>query len=80
MNKIMFPLGERTKNDKDAAHSSKESVRNIAKFIKLPVASKLDSRGICFLEQIDLLKFLSSNNAVNSLADLESSPDFIVEV
>ena len=60
LNKIMFPLGERTKNDKDAAHSSKESVRNIAKFIKLPVASKLDSRGICFLEQIDLLKFLKS--------------------
>lgn len=40
------------------ASFTKKQVRDIAKKIKLPVAEKKDSQGICFLGKIDLHEFL----------------------
>ncbi len=48
LSKILFPVG----------HLKKTEVRKIAKKYNLPVASKKDSQGICFLGDIDLKTFL----------------------
>lgn len=48
ISKILFPLG----------NLKKEEVRKIAKKLKLPVAEKKDSQGICFLGPVDLKVFL----------------------
>lgn len=49
-NKMLFPLGDTVKKDN----------RILAKKINLPVATKKDSTGICFLEDIDPQKFLKT--------------------
>lgn len=49
-NKILFPLGTTIKKEN----------RVFAKKAKLPVATKKDSTGICFLEDIDPQKFLKT--------------------
>lgn len=48
LEKILFPIG----------HLKKSQVRVLAKKFKLPVSSKPDSQGICFLGDIDLKEFL----------------------
>lgn len=48
LSKIIFPVG----------HLNKSQVRKLAKKIKLPVAEKKDSQGICFLGAVDLKDFL----------------------
>lgn len=48
LSKILFPVG----------HLEKSEVRKLAKKFKLPVATKKDSQGICFLGPVDLKKFL----------------------
>lgn len=45
---VLFPVG----------HLKKSELRKIAKKLKLPVAEKHDSQGICFLGDIDLKDFL----------------------
>lgn len=47
--KIIFPVG----------HLLKDEVRKLAKKFELPVATKRDSQGICFLGDIDMKDFLS---------------------
>lgn len=49
LSKILFPIG----------HLKKSEVRNLAKKLKLPVAEKKDSQGICFLGPVDLKEFLA---------------------
>lgn len=44
----LFPIG----------HLTKPQVREIAKKVKLPNANKPDSQGICFIGEINVLKFL----------------------
>lgn len=46
---IIFPVGEMKKSD----------VREYAKYIKIPVATKKDSQGVCFLGPLDMKDFLS---------------------
>lgn len=46
----LFPIG----------HLKKPEVREIAKKLKLPNAEKPDSQGICFIGEINVLKFLMS--------------------
>lgn len=48
LSKILFPIG----------HLRKMDVRKLAEKFKLPVATKKDSQGICFLGQVDLKDFL----------------------
>jgi tRNA-specific 2-thiouridylase len=48
LKKILFPIGNLQKTE----------VRKLAKKLKLPVAEKKDSQGICFLGDIDLKDFL----------------------
>ncbi len=48
LSNILFPVG----------HLKKEEVRKLAKKLKLPVAEKKDSQGICFLGPVDLKEFL----------------------
>jgi tRNA-specific 2-thiouridylase len=48
LSKILFPVG----------HLNKTEVRKLAKKLKLPVALKKDSQGICFLGAVDLKEFL----------------------
>jgi tRNA-uridine 2-sulfurtransferase len=48
LSKILFPIG----------HLKKTEVRKLAKKLKLPVAGKKDSQGICFLGAVDLKDFL----------------------
>ncbi|MCL2688627.1 MAG: tRNA 2-thiouridine(34) synthase MnmA [Chitinispirillia bacterium] len=50
INKILFPLGGLTK----------DNVREIAKKLDLPVASKKESQDICFIPSGDYLQFLKS--------------------
>ena len=50
LSKSMFPLGE----------MNKEEVRRIAKQLNLPVATKKDSTGICFIGERDFQKFLTN--------------------
>jgi tRNA-uridine 2-sulfurtransferase len=45
---ILFPIGEMTKDD----------VRKKAKMLKLPVADKPDSQGICFIGEVSTKQFL----------------------
>jgi tRNA-specific 2-thiouridylase len=47
--KILFPVG----------NLKKSQVRALAKKLKLPVAEKKDSQGICFLGPVDLKEFLA---------------------
>ena len=49
LSRTLFPVG----------HLKKTEVRNLAKKFKLPVASKKDSQGICFLGPVDLKEFLA---------------------
>jgi tRNA-specific 2-thiouridylase len=46
----LFPIG----------HLLKPQVRQLARQLKLPVADKKDSQGICFIGQVDLKQFLAS--------------------
>jgi len=48
LSRIIFPIG----------HLKKTEVRKIASKLKLPVAKKHDSQGICFLGEVDLKNFL----------------------
>lgn len=48
--KTLFPLGDITKPE----------VRQIAKRLKLPTAEKQESMGICFVGEVDFVKFLKS--------------------
>ena len=48
LSRIIFPIG----------HLNKTDVRILAKKLKIPVAEKKDSQGICFLGAIDLKDFL----------------------
>lgn len=48
LSKVLFPIG----------HLKKEAVRRLAKKLKLPVAEKKDSQGICFLGDVDMKDFL----------------------
>jgi tRNA-uridine 2-sulfurtransferase len=48
LKKVLFPIGG----------LKKPAVRRLAKKLKLPVAEKKDSQGICFLGPIDLKEFL----------------------
>lgn len=50
LSKVMFPL----------ANMTKEEVRNIAKEIKLNVAQKKDSTGICFIGERNFVQFLQN--------------------
>lgn len=51
LSKSLFPVGKLTK----------AQVRELARKLKLPVAKKKDSQGICFIGKIDVQKFLRSN-------------------
>ncbi len=48
LSKILFPIGNLKKTE----------VRRLAKKFKIPVATKKDSQGICFLGAVDLKEFL----------------------
>jgi len=48
--KVLFPLGD----------ADKDTVRQEAKAVGLPVAEKKDSQGICFLGQVDVPSFLAN--------------------
>lgn len=50
LSKVEFPIG----------HLKKSEVRKIAEELKLPVAKKKDSQGICFVGKINVKKFLES--------------------
>lgn len=50
LSKTLFPIG----------HLAKPEVRKLAKKFNLPNADKPDSQGICFIGEIDVLKFLMS--------------------
>ncbi len=50
LSKSLFPIGEFTK----------PQIREMAKEFKLPNAAKPDSQGICFIGEIDVMKFLMS--------------------
>lgn len=50
LNKTLFPVG----------HLTKEKVRKMAEERNLPTAKKPDSQGICFIGEINVLKFLMS--------------------
>ena len=50
LNYALFPLGE----------MHKEDVRKLAEKIRLPVAKKKDSQGICFLGKVKIPQFLSN--------------------
>lgn len=49
LNHILFPIG----------HLQKTQVRTLAQEYSLPVATKRDSQGICFLGDVDMTEFLS---------------------
>ena len=49
LDKILFPLGD----------IQKDEVRKIAKKVKLHIADKKDSQGICFIGQVTLQEFLN---------------------
>ena len=49
LSKNIFPVG----------HLLKSEVRELARQLRLPVASKKDSQGICFLGDVDMKEFLS---------------------
>ena len=49
LKRTLFPIG----------HLEKSQVRDIAADVKLPVAEKKDSQGLCFLGQVDMKTFLS---------------------
>lgn len=51
LSKTLFPVG----------HLNKSEVRNLAEQFGLPNKNKPDSQGICFIGEIDVLKFLMSN-------------------
>jgi len=51
LSRTLFPIGEYTK----------PQVRELAKKFSLPNANKPDSQGICFIGEIDVLKFLMKN-------------------
>ncbi len=48
LNQVLFPLGD----------LKKEEVRNLAETLKLPVAHKKDSTGICFIGEINVAAYL----------------------
>lgn len=50
LSKVLFPIGNITKPE----------VRNLARKFGLPNAERPDSQGICFIGEIDLIKFLKS--------------------
>jgi tRNA-specific 2-thiouridylase len=50
LRRTLFPIGGYTKSE----------IRTLAKKFKLPVASKPDSQGICFIGKVDFSKFLSN--------------------
>ncbi len=64
LSKTLFPIG----------HLTKPQVRKLAKELKLPNANKPDSQGICFIGEINVLKFLMSNIEKNEgdIADIET--------
>lgn len=46
---VLFPVG----------HLPKSQVRKLAEYYRIPVATKKDSQGICFIGEIDMKEFLS---------------------
>jgi tRNA-uridine 2-sulfurtransferase len=69
LEKILFPIG----------HLEKSEVRNIAKKNKIPVASKKDSQGVCFIGHIDMKDFIRehilSNTSGNITREYKDSKD-----
>jgi tRNA-specific 2-thiouridylase len=65
LSKTLFPIG----------HLTKPEVRKIAKDAGLPNANKPDSQGICFIGEINVLKFLMSEIPENpgDIVDIESN-------
>ncbi|MCX8035005.1 MAG: tRNA 2-thiouridine(34) synthase MnmA [Candidatus Dojkabacteria bacterium] len=65
LSKSIFPLGEMTKKE----------VRKIASDIGLPVATKKDSQGICFVGKINVREFLRSELGMKDgdIVDIETN-------
>ncbi|QQR93787.1 DUF559 domain-containing protein [bacterium] len=53
LSKTLFPIG----------HLQKSEVRKLAEEFELPIATKKDSQGICFIGDIDVAQFLRNNIA-----------------
>lgn len=65
LSKILFPIG----------HLKKTEVRKLAEQYNLPNAKKPDSQGICFIGEINVLKFLMSKIPLNpgDFIDIDSA-------
>lgn len=65
LNNVMFPIGSMTKTE----------VRNVAKRIKLPNATRRDSQGLCFLGHVDMKTFLMRYipKAPGSIRDIDTN-------
>lgn len=64
LSRVLFPLGDLEKSE----------VRKLAKKYKLPVATKKDSQGICFIGKIDVSEFLRKriDQSPGEIIDIES--------
>lgn len=67
LSRSIFPVG----------HLQKSEVRKIAEKLKLPVAKKKDSQGICFVGKINVRKFLESELGMRSgrIIDIDANKD-----